>query len=124
MKIAELPNTKFWTELSNLKVLFLHNNPIGRLEYLKYLSASPTLEILTMYDTPMSLKLNYRHHVVNAITTLKVGLKKTYLAISFEFKLFKYKRPSIIIVSLMKKSLRKLSMTTCSKHIRLNCVLA
>ena len=28
-----------------------------------------------MYDTPISLKYNYRHHAVNSILTLKVRIK-------------------------------------------------
>jgi hypothetical protein len=38
----------------------------------KYLAHTPDLEILTLYDSPLSLKKNYRHHVVNSIWTLKV----------------------------------------------------
>lgn len=68
----DLPDQTFWENMDNLKVLFLHNNPIGKLDYLKNLSACPSIEILTFYDTPMSLRKNYRHHVVNAIVTLKV----------------------------------------------------
>ncbi len=58
--------------MDNLRILFLHSNPIGKLDYLKYLSSCPALEILTLYDSPISLRKNYRHHVVNAIATLKV----------------------------------------------------
>ncbi len=30
-----------------------------------------SLCVLTMYDTPLSLKRNYRHHVVNSIWSIK-----------------------------------------------------
>lgn len=57
--------------MTKLKVLYLHGNTISRLEYLKQLSYCPALEILTLYDSPISLKYNYRHHTVNSIITLK-----------------------------------------------------
>lgn len=72
-QIIDLPDTDFWVSLPELRVLYMHNNPIGKLDYLKNLSASESIEILTLYDTPMSLRKNYRHHVVNAIVTLKVS---------------------------------------------------
>ena len=57
--------------MKELRVLFLHNNPLGKLEFLNNLSKCDNLEILTLYDTPLSLKNNYRHHTVNSIQTLK-----------------------------------------------------
>jgi len=44
---------------------------MSRLEEVKYISHSPSLCSLTLYDTPVSLKKNYRHCVVNAVWTLK-----------------------------------------------------
>ena len=35
------------------------------------MAASPSLSILTLYDTPLSLRPNYRHHVVNSLWPLK-----------------------------------------------------
>ena len=57
--------------MSCLKILLLHDNPIGKLENLHHLSACECLTVLTLYDTPLSLKRNYRHHVVNSIWTLQ-----------------------------------------------------
>ena len=57
--------------MKNLRILFLHNNPVDKLEYLKFLGLCQSLEILTLYDTPISLKENFRHHAVNSIFTLK-----------------------------------------------------
>lgn len=54
-----------------LRILLLHDNPIGKIENLHYLSACPMLTALTLNDTPLSLKRNYRHHVVNSIWALK-----------------------------------------------------
>ena len=54
-----------------LKLLHLHDNPIGKIENLQCLAASPSIVALTLYDTPLSLKRNYRHHVVNSIWSLK-----------------------------------------------------
>ena len=71
-QLKELPGGEFWLGLSNLKILYLHNNQISQIENLKFLKYSQKLEILTLFDTPVSLKKNYRHHVVNSIATLKV----------------------------------------------------
>lgn len=68
-----LPETKYWSTFKKLKVLYLHNNPISRIDNLRRMAACSTLEALTMFDTPLSLKKNYRHHVVNIILSLKVG---------------------------------------------------
>ena len=57
--------------MTKLRILFLHNNPLGKLEFLNYLAKCISLEILTLYDTPLSLKNNYRHHTVNSIQSLK-----------------------------------------------------
>lgn len=35
------------------------------------MAASPSISILTLYDTPLSLKPNYRHHLVNSLWSLK-----------------------------------------------------
>lgn len=35
------------------------------------MASSSSLSILTLFDTPISLKPNYRHHIVNSIWTLK-----------------------------------------------------
>ncbi|RNA33875.1 leucine-rich repeat and IQ domain-containing 3 [Brachionus plicatilis] len=70
-QLSKLPSEEFWLRFYKLKILFLHNNHIGKLEYLKYISYCPSLEILTLFDSPISLKHNYRHHAVNSIVTLK-----------------------------------------------------
>jgi hypothetical protein len=49
----------------------LHDNPIGTIDTLHNLSMCHSLLALTLYDTPLSLKRNYRHHVVNSIWSLK-----------------------------------------------------
>lgn len=70
-QISKLPGHKFWASLTELKVVFLHNNSISKLEYVNYMAASPSISILTFYDTPLSLKPNYRHHLVNSVWSLK-----------------------------------------------------
>jgi hypothetical protein len=66
-----LPDHDFWANFSYLQFLFIHDNPLSRLSFIKSLSVCPRLEILTLYDTPLSLKKNYRHFTVNTIVTLK-----------------------------------------------------
>ena len=70
-QISLVPSAGFWDGMSCLKILLLHDNPIGKLENLHHLSACECLTVLTLYDTPLSLKRNYRHHVVNSIWTLQ-----------------------------------------------------
>ncbi|XP_076823082.1 uncharacterized protein LOC143469311 [Clavelina lepadiformis] len=70
-QITKLPDEPFWSQMQNLKILNLHDNGIGKLEYVQALAACPNLLALTLYDTPLSLKPNYRHHTVNSIWSLK-----------------------------------------------------
>ncbi len=53
-------------------MLYLHNNPIMDPYQVLHLSDAPTLNVLTMYDTPISLERFYRHRAVNAIRTLLI----------------------------------------------------
>ncbi|XP_060685609.1 uncharacterized protein LOC132818569 [Hemiscyllium ocellatum] len=69
--IINLPDEYFWTDLKCLQVLFLHDNIIGDIRNVKSLFSCPNLIILTLFDTPVSLLPNYRHHVVNGILSLK-----------------------------------------------------
>jgi len=70
-QISQLPDVKFWLSFSKLKVLYLHSNTITKIDNVRRVSACPVLEILTLHDTPLSLKKNNRHHVINTIYTLK-----------------------------------------------------
>lgn len=71
LQITSVPGVAFWSSMKKLQFLHLHDNPLGHLEILNSLAACPTLLGLTMYNTPVSLKKNYRHHVVNSILSLK-----------------------------------------------------
>ncbi|PIK37453.1 hypothetical protein BSL78_25709 [Apostichopus japonicus] len=73
-QISTLPGPKFWQCLPELKILYLHNNSVGRLSCLQNLGSSPNLQILTLFDTPISLKKSYRHHVVNS-SDLRLPMK-------------------------------------------------
>ncbi|KAM5270643.1 leucine-rich repeat and IQ domain-containing protein 3 [Hipposideros larvatus] len=70
-QVKSLPDTKFWSGLKNLKLLYLHDNGIAKLKNICTLSACPSLIALTMFDCPVSLKTGYRHVLVNSIWTLK-----------------------------------------------------
>lgn len=70
-QITMFPSGAFWMGMEKLQLLHLHDNPIGKIENLHYLGSAPNLSVLTLFDTPLSLKKNYRHHVVNSIWTLK-----------------------------------------------------
>ncbi|XP_038063508.1 uncharacterized protein LOC119734216 [Patiria miniata] len=70
-QISTLPGPEFWRCLPNLKILHLHNNCIGKLDSLQHMGQAGGIQVLTMYDTPISLKKTYRHHVVNSIWSIK-----------------------------------------------------
>ncbi|XP_011363997.1 leucine-rich repeat and IQ domain-containing protein 3 isoform X1 [Pteropus vampyrus] len=70
-QVKSLPDTKFWSGLKKLKLLYLHDNGFAKLKNICMLSACPSLIALTMFDCPVSLKKGYRHVVVNSIWTLK-----------------------------------------------------
>ncbi|CAF1635888.1 unnamed protein product [Adineta ricciae] len=70
-RISKLPDGQLWQDMLKLKILYLHDNLLSSYDDIKCLSYTPTLDILTLYDSPLSLKKNYRHHVVNSIWTLK-----------------------------------------------------
>ncbi|XP_071507820.1 uncharacterized protein [Diadema antillarum] len=70
-QINQLPDEKFWSGMRELRMLYLHNNSISRLDYLQAMGAASNLQVLTLYDTPISLKMTYRHHVVNSVWSLK-----------------------------------------------------
>ncbi|XP_004679575.1 PREDICTED: leucine-rich repeat and IQ domain-containing protein 3 [Condylura cristata] len=70
-QIKSLPDTKFWSRLKNLKLLYLHDNGFVKLKNICTLSACPNLIALTMFDCPVSLKKGYRHVLVNSIWSLK-----------------------------------------------------
>uniref|UniRef100_A0A9L0K889 Leucine rich repeats and IQ motif containing 3 n=1 Tax=Equus asinus TaxID=9793 RepID=A0A9L0K889_EQUAS len=70
-QIKSLPDTKFWSGLKNLKLLYLHDNGFAKLKNVCVLSACPSLLALTMFDCPVSLKKGYRHVLVNSIWPLK-----------------------------------------------------
>ena len=64
-QIDKLPNKQFWASLKELRILYLHGNTISSKDCIRKLNGCPKLHLLTMYDTPLSLMKNYRHHVVN-----------------------------------------------------------
>ncbi|XP_058159345.1 leucine-rich repeat and IQ domain-containing protein 3 [Dasypus novemcinctus] len=70
-QIKILPDTKFWSGMKKLKLLYLHDNGFVKLKNVCVLSACPNLIALTMFDCPVSLKKGYRHVLVNSIWSLK-----------------------------------------------------
>lgn len=71
LQMSSIPDPIFWSGLKKLRALYLHDNPLGNLETLQNLTVCRCLTILTLYDTPLYLRKNYRHYVVNSIWTLK-----------------------------------------------------
>ncbi|XP_034636162.1 leucine-rich repeat and IQ domain-containing protein 3 isoform X3 [Trachemys scripta elegans] len=69
--IQHLPGPTFWKGMKELNLLYLHDNGIGKLDNVHSLSFCPNLIGLTLFDTPLSLRIAYRHIVVNSILSLK-----------------------------------------------------
>lgn len=61
----------FWGNMASLSLLYLHDNGISALDNVHSLSFCPNLIALTLLNTPLSLKIAYRHIVVNSISSLK-----------------------------------------------------
>ncbi|KAG6933501.1 leucine rich repeats and IQ motif containing 3, partial [Chelydra serpentina] len=70
-QIQHLPGPTFWEDMKELNLLYLHDNGIGKLDNVHSLSFCPNLIGLTLFDTPLSLRISYRHIVVNSIFSLK-----------------------------------------------------
>ncbi|XP_046360900.2 uncharacterized protein LOC124138349 [Haliotis rufescens] len=71
-QLSSIPGMAFWSGFRRLKFLHLHDNPLGKFETIHSLGTCPRLIGLTLYDTPLCLRKNYRHHVVNSVWTLRV----------------------------------------------------
>lgn len=70
-QIVQLPDASCWSHLRELQLLYLHDNNVSTWDNIKGLSGCLNLTALTLYDTPLSLKKNYRHCLVNNIWSLK-----------------------------------------------------
>ncbi|XP_074987834.1 leucine-rich repeat and IQ domain-containing protein 3 isoform X2 [Caretta caretta] len=70
-QVQHLPGPTFWEGMKELNLLYLHDNGIGKLDNVHSLSFCPNLIGLTLFDTPLSLRIEYRHIVVNSIFSLK-----------------------------------------------------
>uniref|UniRef100_A0A1I8GI78 Leucine-rich repeat-containing protein 51 n=1 Tax=Macrostomum lignano TaxID=282301 RepID=A0A1I8GI78_9PLAT len=70
-QLSQLPSLSMWANLRWLQVLFLHDNPIAKRSAVHGLTGCRRLAYLTLFDTPISLKRNYRHHMVNNVVSLK-----------------------------------------------------
>ncbi|XP_071764647.2 uncharacterized protein lrriq3 [Centroberyx gerrardi] len=70
-QITQLPGASFWERLRELQLLNLHDNNMLTRENIEGLGGCQKLTGLTLYDTPLSLKGNYRQCIVNSILSLK-----------------------------------------------------
>ena len=57
--------------MKHLQAVYMHDNGIATFEELRKLCAAPNILMLTLYDTPVSIKMHYRHFIVNSIWSLK-----------------------------------------------------
>lgn len=70
-QIQCLPGPAFWKGLMELRLLYLHDNGIRKLDNVHSVSFCPNLIGFTLFDTPMSFKIAYRNTVANRIFSLK-----------------------------------------------------
>ncbi|XP_014777671.1 leucine-rich repeat and IQ domain-containing protein 3 [Octopus bimaculoides] len=70
-QITDLPDHLKWSNMQNLEFLYLHDNAFASFGVVKSISGCPKLVALTLYDTPLSLWIAYRHSVVNSLHSLK-----------------------------------------------------
>lgn len=70
-QIWHLPGPVFWEGMKELSLLYLCDNEIGKMANVHSLSFSPHQIGLTLFDTPLSLKIACGHIVVNSIFSLK-----------------------------------------------------
>ncbi|CAL8269145.1 unnamed protein product [Arctogadus glacialis] len=70
-QIVQLPDALFWAKLGQLQLLNLHDNHMETIQNTKGLAGCPNLTGLTLYDTPFSLKGDYRCTVVCSVWSLR-----------------------------------------------------
>ncbi|KAL2089959.1 hypothetical protein ACEWY4_014647 [Coilia grayii] len=70
-QIKKLPDVDYWRRFKELLLLNLHDNNMSTRKHVIGLSGCPNLTALTLHDTPLSLKENYRHCIVNSLWSLK-----------------------------------------------------
>lgn len=69
--LTEIPPPDSWKQLSNLQILYLHDNQIQSLRCVESLEKLQNLIYLTLYNNPVTFHEQYRPYVVNQITSLK-----------------------------------------------------
>ncbi|XP_041967552.1 leucine-rich repeat and IQ domain-containing protein 3 isoform X1 [Alosa sapidissima] len=70
-QITQLPDVGFWKRFVELQLLNLHDNNMSTRQHVMGLSGCSNLAALTLHNTPLSLRENYRHCMVNSLWSLK-----------------------------------------------------
>ncbi|GIQ88090.1 hypothetical protein KIPB_010262, partial [Kipferlia bialata] len=70
--ISSLPSSLHLGKLKALRILLLHHNKFETLTSVSAVSDLPSLNMLTLYDTPVSSLPQYRHFLVNTCPELRV----------------------------------------------------
>ena len=68
--ITQLPAPAFWKEFTQLRYVFLNNNRIAHIKNVLCIRHVKTLTHLTLYDNPVVKTQDYRHILLNRITSL------------------------------------------------------
>ncbi|KAL0248607.1 hypothetical protein GEMRC1_003841 [Eukaryota sp. GEM-RC1] len=68
--LSRFPSSNFWSLLSSLKILLLHDNSFSSLSAISSLLTIQSLKVLRLDGNPLTRHVSYRHFVVNSFFSL------------------------------------------------------
>ena len=71
-QIKELPRAEVWQQLTELQVLYLHENLLSDWDSVRPLEVLPRVLHITLFNNPIVHLLGYRHYMVSEIQSLLV----------------------------------------------------
>jgi len=79
LQITWLPDPFFWSGLPRLRILHLHDNPIGDIENIHYMASSPALEVSLKTAILVKIRRLIRTYCVLLARLVKVAQRLRYL---------------------------------------------
>jgi len=71
-QIRELPKVEVWEQLTELQILYLHENLLSDWDSIRPLELLPRVLHITLFNNPIVHLLGYRHYMVSELQTLLV----------------------------------------------------
>lgn len=71
-QIRELPKAEVWEQLTELQILYLHENLLSDWDSIRPLELLPRILHITLFNNPIVHLLGYRHYMVSELQTLLV----------------------------------------------------